>query len=99
MSKNVIWSPLSETDLENVLDYLQKNWNDTVVLRFLSNIENLLSQIANNPRQFPLVNKKRKVRKCIITKHNTIYYRENKGCIEVLRIFDNRQHPKKSKYE
>lgn len=25
MPKEVIWSPLSETDLGNILDYLQKN--------------------------------------------------------------------------
>jgi plasmid stabilization system protein ParE len=99
MSKHVIWSPLAETDLDKILDYLQKNWNEQVVLRFLDKIEILIVQIANNPKQFPMVNKKRKVRKCIITKHNTIYYREHKTCVELLRIFDNRQHPQKRKYD
>jgi plasmid stabilization system protein ParE len=78
---------------------LQKDWNEKVSIRFLDKIEILIAQIANNPKQFPLVNKKRKVRKCVITKHNTIYYRENKRCVELLRIFDNRQYPQKRKYE
>lgn len=99
MSKHVIWSPHSEIDLENTLAYLQKNWNDQVVINFLDNIENLIEQIAKNPKQFPLVNKKRKVRRCVITKHNTIFYRVHKGSVELLRIFDNRQNPQKRKYE
>jgi plasmid stabilization system protein ParE len=99
MSKPVVWSPLSETDLDNTLIYLKDNWNDSIVIGFLDKIENIIDQIANNPKQFPLVNKKKKVRKCIVTKHNTIYYREHKGCVEILRIFDNRQHPRKRKYE
>jgi plasmid stabilization system protein ParE len=99
MIKQVIWSPLSENDLETILDYLHKNWNRQVVNRFIDKIENLIEQIANNPKQFPLINKKRKVRKCVITKHNTIFYREHKGTVELLRIFDNRQNPRKRKYE
>ena len=99
MAKPVIWSPLSENDLEKILEYLLKNWSKQVILRFLDEIEKLIEQIANHPKQFPLVNKKRKVRKCVISKHNTIFYREHKGAIELLRIFDNRQNPQKKKYE
>ncbi len=99
MAKQVVWSPLSEGDLEVVLDYLQNEWNTTVVNNFLERIENLIGQITQNPKQFPLVNKKRKIRKCVITKHNTLFYRENKDFIEMLRLFDTRQNPKKRKYE
>jgi len=99
MTKLIIWSPLSETDLEVILEYLAEDWNGKVAIRFLDKIEHLLEQISINPEQFPLVNKKRKVRKCVITRHNTIFYRENEGYVEVLRIFDTRQDPKRLKYE
>ena len=33
------------------------------------------------------------LRKCILTKQNTIYYREHKHQIEILSIFDSRQNP------
>ncbi len=99
MSKNVIWSPLSETDLENIMDYLQKTWNGQVAIKFLDNIESLIDQISINPKQFPIINKKRKVRKCVISKQNTIFYREHKGFVELLRVFDTRQSPQKKKYE
>ena len=38
---------------------------------------------------------KLKVRKCVITKQNSLYYRENSERIEILRIYDNRQNPRK----
>jgi len=95
MPKHIIWSPLSESDFENILEYIKSSWNDQVALSFLDEIENLLKQISTNPKQFPLINKKMKIRKCVVTKHNTIFYREKKGCVEILRIFDTRQNPKK----
>lgn len=99
MSKEVIWSPLSETDLDNILDYLDHVWNRQVTIKFLDKTESLINQISTNPKQFPLVNKKKRIRKCVLTKHNTIYYRENKGYIELLRIFDTRQDIQKRKLE
>ena len=99
MSKSVIWSPLAEIDLEKVLDYLEEEWNQQVALGFLDKIENLTSQICINPKQFPIINIKKKVRKCVVTKHNTIYYRERKKTIEILRVFDTRQDSKILRYK
>lgn len=99
MSKKIVWSPLSESDLENTLSYLQIHWNNQVVTRFLDLIDTIVAQIAINPKQFPFANKKRNVRKCVATKSCTIFYRENKGHIDILRIFDNRQDPKKKQFE
>ncbi|MBN1340246.1 MAG: hypothetical protein JXA03_13030 [Bacteroidales bacterium] len=61
MPKPIIWSPLSEKDVDSILDYLQKNWDIKVV-----------------QKQFPIVHKRLKVRKCVITKHNALFYREMK---------------------
>ena len=33
------------------------------------------------------------IRKCVVSKHNTLYYRNRRNCIELLRIYDNRQNP------
>ena len=97
MAKKIIWSLLSEADFEKVLDYLYSTWNVQVVLSFMSDIEKILNQISKQPKQFPLVNKKLKVRKCVVSKHNTIIYQEKRDCVELLRIFDTRQTPSKLK--
>ena len=93
MSKPIIWSPLSEKDFENILDYLDKKWESMVASNFIELTENLLNQIAINPKQFPIFYKRKKVRKCVLTKHNTLFYRDGKTNIEILRIYDTRQDP------
>jgi plasmid stabilization system protein ParE len=98
MPKRVIWSPKSETDFENILEYLAKNWDASVALKFIDLVDILITQISNNPKQFPLIHKKLNVRKCVISKHNTLYYRNRRKYIELLRIYDNRQNPKSLKF-
>lgn len=99
MSKPIIWSPLAENDFESILDYLQIHWENKVVSDFIVIVEGITGQIAANPTQFPLINKKKQVRKCVITKHNTLFYRNRKDYIDILRIFDTRQDPHKLKFQ
>ncbi len=98
MPKGIIWSPDSEKDLDNILAYLSSGWNPTVSSRFLDLIEKVLVQISVNPRQFPIIQQKLKIRKCVLTKHNTLYYRISRSHVELLRIYDNRQDPKNLKF-
>ena len=98
MPKPIIWSPLSENDFISILDYLQINWNEKVVSDFIDITENIIGQITTNPTQFPVINKKNQVRKCVLTKHNALFYRDRKEHIDILRIFDTRQDPHKLKF-
>lgn len=98
MPKQIIWSPLSENDFISILDYLQNNWDNAVVKGFIDITTSSVYQISNNPRQFPLIYKNKKIRKCVLTKHNTLFYRDRKDSVDILRIFDNRQDPKKLKF-
>jgi plasmid stabilization system protein ParE len=98
MPKQVIWSPQSESDLLQILDYLHKNWELNVLIKFIDIIDELINQITLNPRQFPVIQKRKKIRKCVITKHNSLFYRERKEFIDILRIFDSRQDPHKLRF-
>ena len=93
MSKQIVWSPSAESDFANILEYLQENWEERVTNQFIDLTEGILSQISINPRQFPLIHKKQKIRKCVITKHNTLFYRESNSQVDLLRIYDIRQDP------
>lgn len=93
MPKQVNWSPLAEGDLTNILDYLHKNWERKVASYFIDLTNNFINQISINPKQFPLINKRKGIRKCVITKHNTLFYRDKSSVVEILRIYDTRQDP------
>lgn len=47
---------------------------------------------------YPLIHKRLKIRKCVVSKHNSIYYREKKDFIEIVNVFDTRQNPNKLKF-
>ncbi len=99
MNRYVIWSSLADDDLSKVLEYLDEKWGMKVVNDFLDIVDHVLSQIILNPKQFSVINKKSKIRKCVVTKHNSLYYRIRKDSIEILRIYDTRQDPHKLKFE
>ncbi len=99
MHSKIYWSLLAEKDFENILLYLQEHWEEKVIENFIEITEILIGQIAMNPKQFPVIYKKKKVRKCVLTKHNSLYYIVGRDSIEILRIFDNRQNPKLLKFK
>ena len=98
MHREILWSPLAEKDLGNILEYLTENWDQKVIIRFFNKIDLAVSQISKVPNQYPIINKKLKVRKCVVTKQNTLFYREIEKRIEVLRLYDTRQDPKKLRF-
>jgi plasmid stabilization system protein ParE len=98
MPKQIIWSPSSEEDFTDILEYLNQNWGAKVLQDFISILHLLTEQIAINPKQFPIIYKKKRIRKCVITKHNSIFYRESKDSVDILRIYDSRQDPVKLKF-
>lgn len=98
MAKKIIWSPSAESDLKSVLIYLDEKWSVLVVNQFINKVDSFVNLIAEEPKLFPIINKKHNVRKCVLTKQNTLYYRENKDSIDIIRLFDTRQDPKKLKY-
>ena len=99
MHRVILWSPLAEKDLGNILGYLSKNGSQRVIIRFLDKIDIATKQIAKVPNQYPIINRNLHVRKCVLTKQNTLFYREVEKRIEILRIFDTRQDPNKLKFK
>lgn len=93
MLKSVRWSSFASKDLRNLLDYLEAKWNKKVCLNFIEKLDHSIRQIQINPAQFPYFNASLQIRKCVITKHNSLFYRVTSTRIEILRLYDTRQNP------
>ena len=93
MPKQIIWSPLAESDFAGILEYLNQYWDHKVAANFIDLTENIIDHISINPRQYPIIFKKKRIRKCVLTKHNSLFYRDSKTKVEILRIYDTRQDP------
>jgi plasmid stabilization system protein ParE len=61
MSKKIVWSPLSVNDFDNILEYLNNNWDRRVTNHFIDLTGDSIKQILENPRQFPVIFKKGKI--------------------------------------
>lgn len=58
MSREIIWSPASVADLGNILAYLSEKWSNTIANQYIESIDKLLKQMANNPKQYPIIHHK-----------------------------------------
>jgi len=97
MSRTVIISKLAEQKLENIFQYLTKKWSVKVKNEFITKLDKNISIIKEQPESFPSSDKRKGLRKCVITKQTTLFYRFDKKQIKIVTIFDTRQSPKKLK--
>lgn len=85
--------------LENLLVYLEEEWSTKVKHDFVRKLDKSLKQIQKLPDSYPESEKIRGLRKCVLSKQTTVFYRYSKTSIDVVTLFDNRQNPKSLKKE
>lgn len=98
MTKEIIWSPAAEKDFEKILEYLEFKWNNRIARRFINKVDDSIDLIVEDPKIFPLINEELQIRKSVITKQNTLFYRVSDSSIEIVRLFDTRQDPNKLEF-
>ena len=93
--ETVKWSSSAKADIENISKYLMLEWGILVLTKFLLKVDRLIDQIVINPLQYPEINTRLRIRKCVITKQNTLFHKIKGETIEIVRIYDTRQDPNK----
>ena len=95
----VFLSELAESKLLKLSEYLLEEWNLKTRDKFISKLNDKIKQISNQPDSCPKSSEYKNLYKCVVTKQTTFFYRikvEQKE-IEIITIFDSRQHPDKLK--
>lgn len=90
----VIISENAQNRFKEVLHYLDFNWSEKVKDKFLANFQKIITILETNPYLFQEFSKKKKIRKCLITKHNALYYTILNNKVQIITIQDTRQNPK-----
>ncbi|MBI9036609.1 MAG: type II toxin-antitoxin system RelE/ParE family toxin [Bacteroidales bacterium] len=88
------WTDNALTELEKIYQYLEENWTSEELNKLSLEIERTVNLISNYPNIFP-VSERKNIRKVIVKRFNTLYYREKGQTIEILSFFSNRQSPEK----
>jgi len=97
MALKIEWSDEAENTYLDILSYLENNWSRKEVLKFIKRTETLLETILIQPYLFK-ASQNQPIRKAVIGKQNSLFYRIDNDRIYLLTFWDNRQNTAKSKY-
>jgi plasmid stabilization system protein ParE len=91
----IFWTDFALNELKTTIEYLEENWTEKELHTLVLKLEESLSLISQNPNLFQVCESRNGIRRVVILKYNTLYYRINKKQVEILSFFSNRQNPKK----
>ncbi len=94
MALPIRFSPQAMLEEIELLDYLKSKWGVKKAKEIYNKIELVLAFISEMPKIYPSSQLSQHLRKCVLSKQTSIYYRIKKGYVEIVSIRDNRTYPK-----
>jgi len=96
----ILWTDHALEELSQTFQYLELNFSEKETSCLANQIESVLRYISKYPKLYPESSRREGVRRAIIAKFNTLYYRVNidKNQIEILSFFPNREDPGKLEF-
>jgi plasmid stabilization system protein ParE len=75
------WTNHALSELSDTVGYLEENWTESELNQFAHALDHVVEIISRHPEIYPVSNEQSKVRKAVVDKNNTIYYRIVKDSI------------------
>jgi plasmid stabilization system protein ParE len=93
MELTVELSDRARRDIEQIADYLAKNWSERTKIEFLLTLTEQMKLISKMPYLYKVSQKQSNVREYVMNKHTILYYRILDTTIEIITIRNTRQKP------
>ena len=93
MVYEIIFSERASQDLTSILKYLETQWSIKTSFDFVEILEKKITLIRSNPYLYPSFKNNRPVRKCVLNKQVTLYYRIKNHEVQIITLFNNRKNP------
>ena len=71
----VIWSNKAKITYFKILDYLKENWTKKEIVRYAKRTEIVIQAIRKNPNIFPASLNHNDIRRAIVDKNNSFFYK------------------------
>lgn len=94
----IIWSEKADETYDEILDWIEERFTSKEVDDFVITTYEVLDGIEEYPKSYPVSKTLKKVRKAVIHRHSSLYYRVGKEEIELLFFWDNRKNPEDKSY-
>jgi len=93
----IYWTDHALSELEQTIEYLENKWTERELRIFSAKLDHTIELISKSPEIFPTSIEKKEIRKAVVEKYNTLYYRINNESVEIISLFSNRTNPNKKK--
>jgi hypothetical protein len=92
----IVWSKLALITYKEIFENLQFRWTKKEMRKFRDLTQSLMQKIATQQITCPVVNEKLSIRKAVVHKNVSFYYREDISVqkIYIITFFNNRMNPK-----
>jgi len=87
----LFWSDEAINNLEEILDYLHSRWTQREVDKFKKRLSKQLDLVTRNPKLFPKSDFNPSLRKAVLSKQTTIFYKISSDTINLVYLFNSRQ--------
>ena len=92
--RKVVWNNYARLDYYENIDYLLENWNESVAQNFIDTVSSTIEILKKGQFEFQKTNMEN-VRRAVINRQITLFYKTEDQSIELLRFWNNYQNPKK----
>ncbi|MFN5629522.1 MAG: type II toxin-antitoxin system RelE/ParE family toxin [Bacteroidota bacterium] len=89
----IFWTDFALEELEKTIEYLKENFSEKELKNLAESIEENLILISKNPNLYQVSEAKKDLRRIVILRYNSLYYRIKNDTIEIISFFSNRQNP------
>jgi plasmid stabilization system protein ParE len=95
MDYKIFWTNEAINNLEEILNYLIKNWSQREVDNFKKSLAKQIQLIQRFPQMFPFSDNNPKLRKAVLSKQTILFYEIKENIIYLVFLFVNYQDVKK----
>ena len=97
MALTVRFSLRARQEEIELLEYIVQEYGEKKAKEVYDRTEKLLAQISKTPEMYRASSKQKNLRKCLLSKQTSIYYRVHDEHLEVVSFRGNRKDPGKFK--
>lgn len=91
----VFLSPMAVFKLESLFEYLEEKWGIRSKNKFQSKLIQSNEKISQFPVSCELVEEFPELRRCVVSRQTSFFYRLKESEIEIVTVVDNRQDPER----
>ena len=87
----VIWSPLAERQYLSIKDYLLEEFSQKELIKFNLLLQRFESTVKKFPVIYPETSFSKNLRRAVLNKVVSVFYRISENEIQIVAVYDNRQ--------